>query len=123
VNVDIVNLAGVHVDSGFSISLDCAPNGLWGYVSDDGSIARGTGFGDQSPDHSNVGQYEVTFDKPIGWCAFSANVLTPFDPKSPPAVIYASIGRADSVYVDITDASGQHVDRSFYLNVSCQDPG
>lgn len=121
VDIDVYNAAGKHMNGGFILGLDCSSTGEWGYISSDGWVDRGTGLGTSEPSHTDTGKYEISFDSNMNNCALIANVT--YDSAQGPAFIYASIGGAmDSVYIDILDLNGRHVDRDFYLDAICQAP-
>jgi hypothetical protein len=76
----------------------------------DGVLIRGKGA--TGADRTGTGSYEVTFDRPVGQCAW---VATPIDP----GLITTVDSPAGTVLVDTLAIGGNPADLTFSLQVAC----
>jgi hypothetical protein len=85
---------------------------IYAVVRADGVLIRGKGA--TAAEKTNIGTYEVTFDRPVGQCAW---VGTPI--IEPGILTAVDVPTANTVLVETFTEDGDPVDRDFSLQVAC----
>jgi hypothetical protein len=93
---------------------------LWAVVNSDGTLARG--FHAASATHLATGTYQVTFDRDVTACAYTATIgLSGTSGSSSPGEITV-VGRAgipNALFIQTFDSAGALSDRGFHVHTNC----
>ncbi|HZD87802.1 MAG TPA: hypothetical protein VE088_07335 [Gaiellaceae bacterium] len=89
---------------------------LWAVVNADGSIARSSGATGST--HPAAGKYDVTFDRDVSACAYTATI-GPASSGSAQGETDVAAQPPDGVAVETLDTTGTNADLPFHLMVVC----